>query len=313
MAQIIDNTQGILPRKVSNEIFSKVAGESAIAKVCGDEPIPFVGTDVFTFSLDQEADLVAESGTKTNGGGALAPVKVAPLKYEYGLRISDEFMKASEEYQLNILKSFTDGASKKFARALDLSSTLGINPRTATYSDLIGKNNFYDATGQAGTGHQFGHYAGQTEESIEGMIAAISADSGATPNGMLYGPQIGQELAAKKTDGGAYLYPEFRFGGAPEYLGGLKLGKSTTLGFAGSHFYDGQAHQLITYAVVGDFSAFKWGYAQDITYEIIQYGNPDNSDLGDLKGHNQVYLRAEAYLGWGILDPKRFGTIVEVA
>ena len=43
---------------------------------------------------------------------------------------------------------------------------------------------------------------------------------------------------------------------------------------------------------------------------MIQYGNPDNdTELGDLKGHNQVYLRGEADIGWGILDPTAFAHI----
>ena len=62
---------------------------------------------------------------------------------------------------------------------------------------------------------------------------------------------------------------------------------------------------------VGDFeNAFKWGYAKEIPLEIIEYGDPDNSG-NDLKGYNQVYLRAEVYLGWGILDPEAFARIVE--
>lgn len=64
-------------------------------------------------------------------------------------------------------------------------------------------------------------------------------------------------------------------------------------------------------ALVGDFeNCFKWGYAKEIPIEVIQYGNPDNdTELGDLKGHNQVYLRGEAYIGWGILDPTAFAHI----
>ena len=68
-------------------------------------------------------------------------------------------------------------------------------------------------------------------------------------------------------------------------------------------------------AILGDFAnAFKWGYAKTIPLEIIQYGNPDNdSEAGDLKGHNQVYLRCELYLGWGILDGTAFSRIVAEA
>ena len=62
------------------------------------------------------------------------------------------------------------------------------------------------------------------------------------------------------------------------------------------------------YAYVGDFqNAFKWGYAENIPLEVIRYGDPDGQ--GDLKRYNQVLLRAEAYIGWGILDPTAFSRI----
>jgi len=42
-------------------------------------------------------------------------------------------------------------------------------------------------------------------------------------------------------------------------------------------------------------------YAKEIPLEVIEYGNPDNdAEAGDLKGHNQVYLRCELYLGVGV-------------
>ena len=54
----------------------------------------------------------------------------------------------------------------------------------------------------------------------------------------------------------------------------------------------------------------KWGYAKQIPLEVIRYGDPDNSGK-DLKGYNQVYLRAEIYLGWGILDNNSFARVVK--
>ena len=53
---------------------------------------------------------------------------------------------------------------------------------------------------------------------------------------------------------------------------------------------------------------FRWGYAKGIKLEVIEYGDPDNSG-NDLKGHGQVYIRAEVYLGWGILDADSFARI----
>ena len=55
---------------------------------------------------------------------------------------------------------------------------------------------------------------------------------------------------------------------------------------------------------------FKWRYAIEVPLQVIEYGDPDNSGK-DLKGYNQVYLRAEAYIGWAILDAKSFARIVE--
>ena len=62
---------------------------------------------------------------------------------------------------------------------------------------------------------------------------------------------------------------------------------------------------------MGDFeNYFKWGYADIINFEVIEYGDPDNSGK-DLKGYNQVYLRAEAWFGWAILDGAAFARIEE--
>ena len=72
------------------------------------------------------------------------------------------------------------------------------------------------------------------------------------------------------------------------------------------------AAETIDEAVVGNFrDYFRWGFAKEIPIEVIEYGNPDNdADAGDLKGHNQVYLRGEAYIGWAILRPEAFARIV---
>ena len=42
---------------------------------------------------------------------------------------------------------------------------------------------------------------------------------------------------------------------------------------------------------------------RDITSEIIEYGDPDNTGK-DLKGYNQIAYRTEALYSYAILDPK---------
>ena len=76
----------------------------------------------------------------------------------------------------------------------------------------------------------------------------------------------------------------------------------------GGHVYNDTVKD---HAIVGDFfSAFKWGFSKEIPLEIIKYGDPDNTGK-DLKGYNQVYIRAEVYLGWGILVPEYFARVVD--
>lgn len=65
------------------------------------------------------------------------------------------------------------------------------------------------------------------------------------------------------------------------------------------------------HAIVGDFeNMFKWGYAENIPMEVIEYGDPDGAGR-DLKAYNEVCLRAEAFIGWGILDKDSFAIVKE--
>ena len=119
--------------------------------------------------------------------------------------------------------------------------------------------------------------------------------------GMVLAPSFKSALAAQTTTDGAKLYPQLAWGANPGEVNGLRVESTSNLSAVSS----------LDRALVGDFTnCFKWGYAKEMPIEVIQYGNPDNdADLGDLKGHNQVYLRGEAYIGWGILDPSAFAHI----
>lgn len=129
------------PVLVSDPI-TKVRGKSSLAKLSRRVPVSFVGNKEFTFSMDSEIDIVAESGQKRHGGGTLEPVTIIPIKFEYGMRVTDEFMIAAEEQQIAILEAFNDGFSKKVASGLDRAAFHGINPSTGEASAVIGDNHF---------------------------------------------------------------------------------------------------------------------------------------------------------------------------
>lgn len=279
--------------KLVTDLVSKVKGKSSLAVLSGQTPIPFNGKKEFMFTMDSEIDVVAESGKKSHGGVSLAPRTIVPIKVEYGARVSDEFMYASEEERISILQAFNDGFAKKVARGLDLMAFHGVNPRSGTASAVIGTNHFDALVGQTVTA------TANANADIESAVGDVQ-EAGGEVSGLAIAPAFRTALAGlTKTDGNA-MFPELAWGAAPETLNGVRVDVNKTV-----------SDMSTDLAVIGDFAnAFKWGYAKEIPMEIIQYGDPDNSGL-DLKGYNQIYIRSELHLGWGILAPENFARVIE--
>lgn len=273
------------------DLIDRVKGKSSLAKLSRQTPIPFNGMKEFIFTMDDEVDLVAENGAKSRGSLALTPVTIVPLKVEYGARLSDEFMYASQEEQIEILKSFNEGFAKKVARGLDIMAMHGVNPRSKSASALIGTNHFDSGVTVVTSGST-------ADAQVENAIAAVQAND-YDVTGMAMAPAFRSALAAITLQSGERMFPDLAWGNAPGSIHGLPVDVNNTVAFNSSD----------DLALIGDFeTAFKWGYSKQIATEIIKYGDPDNSG-NDLKGHNQIYIRAEMYLGWGILDKNAFALI----
>lgn len=281
--------------KLVTDLMNKVKGKSSLAVLSKQKPIPFNGQKEFTFTMDKEIDIVAENGKKSEGGITVEPVTIVPIKFEYGARISDEFLYATEEEKLDILEAFNDGFAAKVAKGFDLAAFHGVNPRTGTASTVVGTNHFDSKVTQKVT------YTAETpDENLEDAVALVHGSEGDV-TGMALSTAFGSAMAKVKANG-VSQYPEFKFGANPGSLGGMKVDVNGTVSNKGKD-----------HAIVGDFAnSFKWGYSKEIPLEIIEYGDPDNSGK-DLKGYNQVYIRAEVYLGWGILVPEWFARVEEVS
>lgn len=288
----------LFPQELIPDFVQKTTGASALAKLCGARPIPFNGLKEFTFQLDREVDVVAENGAKGKGGITVAPRTIIPLKIEYGARISDEFLYASESVQLDYLSAFADGFALKAAKGIDLMAFHGINPRTGAASAVIGDNCFDKLITQVVTFDG----TGTPDAAVEDAIAMIQANE-RDVTAMVMAPSFKSRLAAQTYENGTKVYPELAWGNSPSTINGLRVESTSNL----------SANANTDRALVGDFANnFRWGYAKEIPIEVIKYGNPDNdAELGDLKGHNQIYLRGELFLGWGILDSEAFALIKE--
>lgn len=278
------------PHELVREVFTGAKGKSSIAKLAEQTPIAFSGTDVMVFSMSGEVNLVAEGGKKGSHSGSNDTIKMVPLKIEYGQRVSDEFIRCSEEKQLDYLRAFSESFAGKIARGLDIMVMHGTNPATGVAATAIGTNAFDTNTSVTPVTYS----ALNPEANIESAVAAIGDYDF---NGIAMSKTFAADLAKLEVSG-VKQYPELGWGNAPASIKGVPVDINSTVSVVNGE-----------YAYAGDFqNAFKWGYADIINFDVIEYGDPDNTNA-DLKGHNQVYLRAEAWIGWAILDGSAFARI----
>lgn len=290
MSTITKSTDLFSPELVK-EVFDATTGHSTLAKLSAQTPVPFSGAEYMTFTMDGEVSIVGEGGDKPAGEATVTPVTIKPIKVVYQHRLTDEFVNMAEEKQLPYLQAFVDGFGKKIARGLDIMAMHGLNPATKTAAtELAGKS--LDSVGSVVVTE------GTEDESLESAIAAVQGADG-TVNGLALAPAFASAMGKIKANG-AKLYPEYAFGANPTTFNGMNSDVNNTVSF-------GDGKDL---AIVGDFAnAFKWGYSDVVNCEIIEYGDPDG--LGDLKKTNQIVLRAEAYIGFGILNADSFKRIVK--
>lgn len=296
MANIIANG-GNIPSVVVSEMFNAVRGKSALAKISDRMPVAFNGSAEFVFNMDSEADIVAENGAKSNGGATATPIIIRPYKFEYGVRVSDEFLKGSEEYRMDVMREFAEGAARKFAKGMDIAAMHGLNPRTMTAATTTVGNMHLDNKIPAGS--VISYTAGSEDANLNAAIAKVNG-FGYDVTGVAFDPEFSSALGSAAV-GNIAVAPEYLFGGDPDTFHGMKSAVNGTVGKVATG-----ADKV--YGYVGDFDAFRWGYARDVEFEVIEFGDPDNAG-SDLKGHNQVYLRAEAYIGWAVLDGNAFAKI----
>ena len=298
MANITEKKNLQFPAELAAEMFNAVKGHSTLAKLSGAKPMPFSGVTEFVFTMDGEAEIVGEGGQKNSGDAGITPVTVTPIKFIYQHRVSDEFIYLSEEARVPILQAFAEGFAKKIARGMDIAAFHGINPKTGLASNVVNTNHF-----DAIVTKTIPYDAGEGADAALNDAVLVVLDNERDVTGLALSAIFGNAMSEVKVNG-VVQYPEFRFGGRPESFAGRTTDINTTVN---KKIATATERDL---AIVGDFAnAFRWGYAKQIPLELIEYGDPDG--LGDLKRQNQVVLRSEAYIGWGILDAKSFTRIVE--
>ena len=263
----------------------------------GDPELKVGATDFFTFTGTPKAELVGEGANKSSQDGTPTQVIAKTYKVQVTYRFSQEVMFMDEDSQTQVVDNLVANVAVALSRALDLLAIHGINPATGVVSNAI--SNYFV---KAGNGVGVVPATSNAQTDIE-SAAALLQGYGYNATGIALDPAYAGKLARSKDSQNRPLYPELGLGFNVESFQGLNAASSDTV--SGRNEVVGGSTNV--QAIVGDWSAFKWGIARELPLETIQYGDPDGN--GDLKRTNEIAVRAESYIGFAIFDGKAFAML----
>lgn len=290
-----------LPPQTLTPWLGKVQAGSVVAALSGSIPMTFGPGQSMTFDIG-EAEYVGEGANK--GGSTITPTSVtaAPFKFQKTVRWTEEVKWADEDEKIAVVEQVLALIQPALSRALDFGIIHGINP-TGGAAVAAMTQKLTDTTNSV-----------ETDDTppvkpytyIDAADTLILAD-GYVPRDVALDPSFASGFStARGTTSEQKLYPNFRLSPEVSELDGHRASVSRTVGAVGV-----AAAATNLKAIVGDFSAIRWGIQRAIGVELIEYGDPDGG--GDLKRNNQVAFRAEVVYGWGIATLDAFAKIVNAA
>lgn len=295
-------TSGLsLPKHLASGVWSKAADGSAVAQLSGQTPMLFGETQLMTFTGRPKAEYVAEGANKSYSNPTFGTKTITPKKVQVTSRFNEEVKWADEDYQIGVFEELSAALGLALARALDLGVIHGIDPLsgaavTAITDELTGTTNSVEILdGTAGNAPR------GIDVDIETAAGLIIAD-GFIPNGIALDPSYAWELATARYDDGRKKYPEIGLTPKVTNFENLRASVSDTVSAPEA------ASATNVKAIVGDWSALRWGVQRRIGLQLIEFGDPDGQ--GDLKRANQIAYRAEVVYGWAVMDHNAFAKIV---
>lgn len=286
-----DTSKIVLPSDVVTTLLGKVQDTSTIAALSPSEPMKFNDQTYLVFNPTSEAEVVAEGAQKSSYEIDTTPVVAKRAKIVTTTRVSDELKWADEDNQLEIISNIIADQTRALGRALDYIVYHAINPKTGEV--LSGYDALCDNANQVtSTGEPVDDIDALTDALIDYEINGFALSRGfASDLRKLRVPSTGQRL-----------YPEIPLSLDVGNLDGIPAATSGTV--------NGRLATTDTgvLAIMGNFDMIKWGMVREMSAEVIEYGDPDNTGA-DLKGYNQVAYRTEAVLAYAVLDENAFAVL----
>lgn len=279
---------------LSNEVFVGKMKQGVVSQLVGSLPeVKIRGEQFFDLSARTKGEVVGEGGEKSPTPTSHPLRNIRTTKIQYTERFSDEFLVMDEQEQLGILDKLAQKwLQSDFLRDLDTVIIHGINPLTGTQASSI--QDWIVKSGSSVAVPAAGDSAAQIDAALGTAITTISDDWDIT--GVAFSNESAGKLASI-TEDGVQKYPTLgRFGLNPTNFEGIPAASSKEVGE-----YNG------VQAIVGDWTALRYGLAAKMPVKLIEYGDPDGN--GDLQRVNEVALRFEAIVGFGIANPTALAVV----
>lgn len=277
----------LLPKNVSESIWSKATAKSIIPSLASSTPI-IIGENTFPIvSKRPAASIVGENQQKPSSEIGLTSKTVTPIKAVVGLEFTLESILTNPGGVLGLLESELAGA---LARQVDLAVLHG---RVASTGALItGAEYVNETTQRVVLGDNI------DADLWDGYGQVVGTDNDFT--GFAMDPRLVFALAnARDAATGRRINPDIQMGSSVTSYAGQPTAVSKSV----SGQVDASTDTLVR-AFGGDWDALKFGYSFNLRTKKIEYGDPFGT--GDLQARNSVGFLTEAIFGWAILDDAAF-------
>lgn len=280
---------------LSNDTFVGKMKQGVVSKLVGTLPeVKIRGEQFFDLSARTKGQVVGEGAAKSATPTNHPLRNIRTVKIQYTERFSDEFLILDKQEQLGILNKLAEKwLQSDFLRDLDTIIIHGINPLSGTQAGTI--LDWVTKSGSSIDVPAESDSASDIDSALTTAIGLVADNFGV--NGVAFSNTAASKLASIVGPGNIQKYPSLgRFGINVESFESVSAASSKEVGE-----YNG------VQAIVGDWTALRYGLAAKMPVKLIEYGDPDGE--GDLQQLNQVALRFEAIVGFGIANPQALAVV----
>lgn len=283
----------LVETSIADKIWSKAFDGSIVRRLTDQEPISMGRNAIPVQSVRPSAHILSEGEVKKSSKFELGAKMITPMKAQVQVRMSEEFVRTNP---VNALAHLEDEFAKAITRQIDLAVLHGKQAIDGSDISISGLVSVSDTANSVTV---------PTDRSlIEDAVLdgeELLAAAGFYPSGYAFDP-LGITRFSRANTSGQKSFPELNAAN-PRTLSGFR-GAYAAVSPAVSGRVDSSTDTGVL-AIAGDWSSVKLGYNSAVEFEVIEYGDPDQSGR-DLKAHNELMYRSEIFFGYTILDENAF-------